>query len=91
MRQFLTESLLLSLTGGIAGLLLAWWILKRLIVSAAPYLPRAHEVGLDWRVFTFMLAVCAVVGTAVGVAAGDHRGAPRPAARRFRSRAPRAR
>ena len=35
-RQFLTESLLLSLTGGIAGLLLAWWILRRLIVSAAP-------------------------------------------------------
>ena len=65
-RQFLTESLLLSLTGGVAGLLLAWWILKRLIVSAAPYLPRAHEVDLDWRVFTFMLAVCAVVGTAVG-------------------------
>ncbi len=65
-RQFLTESLLLSLTGGIAGLLLAWWILKRLIVSAAPYLPRAHEVDLDWRVFTFMLAVCAIVGTAVG-------------------------
>jgi predicted permease len=65
-RQFLTESLLLSLAGGIVGLLLAWWILKRLIVSAAPYLPRAHEVGLDWRVFAFMLAVCAVVGTAVG-------------------------
>ena len=65
-RQFLTESLLLSLTGGIAGLLLAWWILKRLIVAAAPYLPRAHEVGLDWRVFAFMLGVCVVVGTAVG-------------------------
>jgi putative ABC transport system permease protein len=65
-RQFLAESLLLSLTGGIAGLLLAWWMLKRLIVAAAPYLPRAHEVGLDWRVFTFMLAICAAVGTAVG-------------------------
>jgi putative ABC transport system permease protein len=65
-RQFLTESLFLSLAGGIAGLILAWWILKRLIVSAAPYLPRAHEVALDWRVFAFMLAVCALVGTAVG-------------------------
>jgi putative ABC transport system permease protein len=66
-RQFLTESLLLSLAGGVAGLLLAWWIVKRLIVVAAPYLPRAHEVGLDWRVFAFMLGICAVVGTAVGV------------------------
>jgi predicted permease len=67
-RQFLTESLLLALSGGLAGVLLAWWILKRLIATASPYLPRAHEVGLDWRVFAFMLAVCMVVGTALGVA-----------------------
>ena len=78
-RQFLAESLLLALTGGLAGLLLAWWMLKRLVASAAPYLPRAHEVGLDWRVFAFMLGVCVLVGTAVGAAAGDHRGAPRSA------------
>ena len=67
-RQFLTESLLLALAGGIAGVTLAWWILQRLIVTAAPYLPRAHEVGLDWRVFAFMIAVCTVVGVALGVA-----------------------
>jgi putative ABC transport system permease protein len=42
--------------------------LKRLAVSAAPYLPRVHEVGLDWRVFAFMLGVCVAVGTAVGAA-----------------------
>jgi putative ABC transport system permease protein len=65
-RQFLTESLLVALAGGITGLLLAWWILKRSIVAAAPYLPRAHEVGLDWRVFAFMLGLCAAVGAAVG-------------------------
>ncbi|HYT77269.1 MAG TPA: FtsX-like permease family protein, partial [Vicinamibacterales bacterium] len=67
-RQFLTESLLIAFSGGLAGLVLAWWILTRLIASAAPYLPRAHEVGLDWRVFLFMLALCLAVGTAVGVA-----------------------
>jgi putative ABC transport system permease protein len=67
-RQFLAESLLLALSGGLAGLLFAWWLLKRLVALAAPYLPRVHEVGLDWRVFAFMLGVCILVGTAVGAA-----------------------
>ena len=67
-RQFLAESLLLALSGGLAGLLLAWWLLKRLVASAAPYLPRVHEVGLDWHVFAFMLGVCILAGTAVGAA-----------------------
>jgi predicted permease len=66
-RQFLAESLLLATAAGLAGLLLAWGILARLIASASPYLPRAHEIGLDWQVFAFMLAVCALVGTALGV------------------------
>ena len=67
-RQFLAESLLVSLIGGIAGLAFAWWVVKRLVVVAAPYLPRAHEVGVDWRVFAFMLVTVAVVGVLVGVA-----------------------
>ena len=90
-RQFLAESLLLSLTGGIAGLLLAWWILKRLIVSGravsaarARGRPRLARVRVHAR----------------RLRGGRHRGrAPcrrssRRAAtrgRRFRSRAPRAR
>lgn len=67
-RQFLAESLLVALIGGIAGLIFAWWIVKQLVVVAAPYLPRAHEVGVDWRVFAFMLVTVAVVGVLVGVA-----------------------
>ena len=67
-RQFLTESLLVALAGGIAGLIFAWWVVRRLVVVAAPYLPRAHEVGVDWRVFAFMIATVAGVGLAVGVA-----------------------
>jgi len=67
-RQFLAESLLLAVSGGVAGLTLAWWLLARLVASAAPYLPRVDEVGLDWRVFAFTLGVCVLVGTAVGAA-----------------------
>jgi putative ABC transport system permease protein len=67
-RQFLTESLFVAFIGGTAGMLLAWALLKRLIAAAAPYLPRAHEVTFDWRVFLFALAMCAAVGIAVGLA-----------------------
>jgi putative ABC transport system permease protein len=99
-RQLLAESVLLAVTGGLAGLLLAWWIMRRLVATAAPSLPRAHEIGLDWRVFAFMAIVCAAVGIFVAVApaaiaarrdprealqeAGD-RGTMGPAQRRLRS------
>lgn len=68
MRQFLTESLLLSFAGGIAGLGLAWWGTGRLMSLAAPYVPRSHEVGLDWRVFLFLLATCVVTAAMFGLA-----------------------
>jgi len=68
LRQFLTESLLLSLAGGIAGVALAWWLADAFIVLAGPYIPRAHEVHLDWRVFVFLFAACAVTGAAIGTA-----------------------
>lgn len=67
-RQFLTESLLIALSGGLVGLLLAWWGVKSLLIGASPYLPRAHEVGFDWRVFVFMLVLCVVVGAALAAA-----------------------
>jgi putative ABC transport system permease protein len=67
-RQFLTESLLVALTGGLAGLLFAWWIVKRLVIVAAPYLPRAQDVSVDWRVFAFMAGTCVVVAVLVGAA-----------------------
>lgn len=67
-RQFLAEGLVIALSGGVLGALLAWWIVRRLVVIAAPFLPRAHEVGLDWRVFAFVAAVCVVVAAAVSAA-----------------------
>lgn len=67
-RQFLTESLLLSLAGGAAGLALAWWGTSRLMLVAGARIPRAHEVSLDWRVFLFLLVVCTFTGVALGLA-----------------------
>jgi predicted permease len=67
-RQFLAESLVLALTGGAAGLALAWWTAKRLLASAGAEIPRAHEAGLDWRVFAFLFVLSTLVGVLVGLA-----------------------
>ena len=46
-RQMLTESLLLALTGGIAGLLLARWLVQGLKASAGVDLPMLQTLGID--------------------------------------------
>jgi putative ABC transport system permease protein len=71
-RQFLTESVLLSLLGGAAGLLVAHWTVRALSTLAASYLARAGEVGLDWRVLAFTSALSLVVGVAAGLAPALH-------------------
>jgi predicted permease len=67
-RQLVTESLVLSLVGGVVGLLMASWGTAQLVQAAAASLPRAHEIGVDWRVFAFLLAICTAAGLALGVA-----------------------
>ena len=71
-RQFLTESVLLSLLGGIAGLLVAHWTLKGLATLAAGYLSRPGEVGLDWRVLAFTAALSLLTGVFAGLAPALH-------------------
>jgi len=62
-RLLLAESLVLSVTGGAIGLLLARWGVD-LLVSVAPRdIPRLDEIGLDGRVlgFTLLLSLLTVV------------------------------
>jgi predicted permease len=62
-RQFLVESLMIALAGGAAGAVIARWGTTVLVTIGAARIPRAHEVALDWTVFTFLLFVS--VSTAV--------------------------
>lgn len=68
-RQLLTESVLLALLGGLAGLLIAIWT-ARLIVTFKPPLPIPLnlDVPLDGRVLAFTLGVALVTGILCGLA-----------------------
>jgi putative ABC transport system permease protein len=67
-RQFLAESLLLSLLGGAVGVAIAWWGTRVLIAFYQGRLPRLHEVALDWRTFAFLLGACTIAAGVVGLA-----------------------
>ncbi|MDT7781142.1 MAG: hypothetical protein QOC99_3654 [Acidobacteriota bacterium] len=67
-RQLLTESMLLSLAGGAAGLLLAVWGVDLIVKLSPASVPRLAETSLDARVFFFTLAVSGLTGLLFGLA-----------------------
>ena len=67
-RQLLTESVLLALIGGAAGLLLAQWATAALVKLMPSNIPRIGEISLDWRVLLFTFAVSAATGILFGLA-----------------------
>ncbi|HEX5086144.1 MAG TPA: ABC transporter permease [Blastocatellia bacterium] len=66
-RQLLTESLLLSLAGGGAGLLAANWGVKLLVAMSPAGIARIEESGVDGRVLGFTCMVVALVGLIIGI------------------------
>ena len=66
-RQLLTESLLLSLLGAAAGLLLAWWGVYLLVAFGPSDLPRIKEITVDARVLGFTAAIAMSTGIIFGI------------------------
>jgi putative ABC transport system permease protein len=64
-RHLLTESLLLSLAGGIAGCVLAWWAMRALQSIDLPF---RVDLSLDYRVLAFAIGLSLVTGVAFGLA-----------------------
>jgi len=68
MRQLLTESLLLALAGGGAGLLLGAWGVDVLAKYSPVLLPEGTRVSLDQTVLVFTLLVASLTGLISGLA-----------------------
>jgi putative ABC transport system permease protein len=66
-RQLLTESVLLSLCGGVVGLLLAAAGIQALTALAPPELSVVRETGIDLRVLAFTGVVCLAAGILCGL------------------------
>ena len=66
-RQLLTESLLLSVAGGLLGLLLAVWAVELLLALEPQGIPRLGEVAMNARVAGFSLLLSIVTGLLFGV------------------------
>jgi putative ABC transport system permease protein len=68
LRQLLTESVLLSLLGGMAGVLLSIWAIDLLRSIGAQTVPRLREVNLDLNVLAMTFGICIVTGILFGIA-----------------------
>lgn len=69
MRQFLVESLLLSLIGGVVGLIVAAWTINALVAAIPPSVGLLGlSTDLSLRLLGFNLALSAVAGILFGVA-----------------------
>ena len=70
-RQLLTESILLSLAGGVFGLLFGWVGIRALLSVNTAGLPRVGEdgslVSMDWRVVAFTLGLSLLTGIVFGL------------------------
>jgi len=67
LRQLLTESVLLSILGGTAGVLLSIWAIDLLRAIGAQTVPRLREVNLDLNVLAMTFGVCVITGILFGI------------------------
>jgi putative ABC transport system permease protein len=71
-RQFLTESVLLALAGGVLGALIAMWGVELLVRLSPGNIPRLDEVRLNWQVLLFTLGVSILTGVIFGLIPALH-------------------
>src|SRR6202035_6038889 len=64
--QFLTESILLALIGGGAGIALAIWGTNLLLAASPSNLLDMQKVPLDWRVLSFTCGITLLAGLLFG-------------------------
>jgi putative ABC transport system permease protein len=71
-RQLLTESLVLSVVAGMAGLLIALWGVAALVAASPVDIPRLQSVRIDRGVLAFTMLVSVVTGVFFGLVPALH-------------------
>jgi predicted permease len=66
-RQFLVETVLLTLCAGVLGVLLAFWGVDLVVGFYRGNLPRVGQIGINFSVLVFSLAVSLGVGLVLGL------------------------
>jgi predicted permease len=66
-RQLLTESLMLALLGGAAGILLAAWSLDGIRLLGPESIPRLSSISIDGPVLAFTLVISSLTGILFGI------------------------
>ena len=77
-RQLLTESVLLALAGGAAGLAAAWWGVRLLQSAKSLPIPLVNPIRVDTSVLLFTLAAALVTGLLFGILPALQASAMRP-------------
>jgi predicted permease len=68
-RQLVTENLVLAFAGTLIGIAIAYWTTQVMLALVPGAMPRADDIGLDWRVLSFAALVALIAGAAFGAAA----------------------
>lgn len=66
-RQFLTESLMLSLMGAVVGVVVAAWVIKIILRFGPKDIPRIQSIQLDSHVLMFSLLLAGATGVIFGI------------------------
>ncbi len=71
-RHLMTESAILAVVGGVAGLVLAYAAIQTLIALSPQNLPRLSEIGIDYTAVAFTFAISLLTGTLFGAFPAFH-------------------
>jgi predicted permease len=66
-RQMLTETMVLSLAGGVLGLAAGWWALRLVPALGLDEMPRGFEISLDPVSAAVVFGIAILVGLVIGV------------------------
>ncbi len=66
-RQLLTESMVLSVLGGAAGIALAYLLTRGLIALDPLKIPRVQDIAIDGRMLAFTAAIALITGILFGI------------------------